>query len=552
MARKVTLFVLIVFFLLVGFRKTGPVLAQQAPAGQAYASQGEVLGVKESFMSFVGFLKDPVPNLAQWLIGRMVDGSGEAYESEGLMPLLMRGLITAFLGTAEEVYSNPNGGGGGGGGGGGFNYVPSFLPPGAILMPPGDWYFTGGMVGTTGKFIASIFASPPASGLYYAYDVLHRIGVAPTYAADGIGFTGLDPILRMWKAFRNVAYTIFALAMLVVGVMIMFRMKISPQAVLTLENALPRMIGVLVLITFSYAIAGFMIDLMYVIIGLAIAILKSSGVGGPLLINQSFALRVATQGGFLTVLVPMLAGVGAGGIVFAALGAIIGGIVGALGGPATSLVVGTLGGLVLTLVWLIIIVVLLIKLFIALTKTYINVILTIIFSPILIAVGIMPGSKAGFGSWLKTLTANLLVFPAIILIIILGTALTASPSIGRLWMPPTMGAPDFLSLGLSGVGASLFIKAVLAFGFLFILPSVPDIIRKAMGVEDSGIGAMIGQTLAPAQAIGKAGAGMGLGYGVERGRQKGIRILGQDKQTSGLGRGVDTIVDAIQKKLASR
>ena len=544
MRKKVAFFILIAFFLLSSFKKAGSVLAQQAQANQTSSSQGEVLGVKESFMSFVGFLKDPVPNLAQWLIGRMVSGSGETYESEGLMPLLMRGLITAFLGTAEEAYNDPIGGGG-------FNYAPLSLPPGAILMPPGDWYFTGGMLGTTGKFIASIFTSPPASGIYYASDILHRLGATPAYAANGIGFAGLEPILPIWKAFRNVAYTIFALAMLVVGMMIMFRMKISPQAVLTLENALPRMIGVLVLITFSYAIAGFMIDLMYVVIGLSLTVLRSSlqdmFLGGTpfLSLDQGVVNFMAMRGGFFTIITSLIGG----WPFFSLLGAIIGVMI------FPSLLTAGLGGLIFGVVWIVIALFLFFKLLLALIKTYINIILSIIFSPLLIAVGVFPGSPGGFGSWLKNLAANVLVFPAVILVMVIGSAISFSVfQGGSLWYPPLMGPPDLPVINIiTGGIAGVFVKSIIGIGFLMILPNIPDIIRNAFGIKDSGIGAMIGQSLAPAQAVGKyAGVGA-IGAAHEFGTPK----LASKRGFGWLGTGrpgrkaLDITVEAAQKKLAS-
>ncbi|MFH1602182.1 MAG: hypothetical protein ABIB61_04480 [Candidatus Shapirobacteria bacterium] len=504
MRKKILLFIALLFlslgFLFFGLTRKADAVSS-LPSSSTQASQGEVLGIKEEFTKFTGFLRDPVPSLAHWLVGRMVDG-GEEFESEGLMLLAAKALITAVLGTAEETYDPNNASN------------PSSLPPGALLMPPGDWYFSGGAMGVTTKLIASMYQNPPASGVYYAYNLLHRLGAAPAYAANGIGFAGLEPILPIWQAFRNVAYSIFAVAMLIVGLMIMFRVKISPQTVLTVENALPRLIGVLVLITFSYAIAGFMIDLMYVVIALSIAILRSSAGGGimsPYLVNQTAANWMATQGGFVAVFGALIGGFP----FFSLLGAIIGATI------FPSLATAGLGGLLFALAWILIAIFLFFKLLIALIKTYINIVLSIIFSPVLIAVGVIPGSPGGFGSWLKNLAANILVFPAVILVIIIGSAISFSVvQGGAMWYPPLMGPPDLPIFGaISGAVAGAFVKSIIGIGFLLILPNVPDIVRGAFGIKDSGIGGMIGAAFAPVKIMGGTAMSAAASYAESQGAQ---------------------------------
>jgi len=354
----------------------------------------------------------------------------------------------------------------------------------------------GGVMRGVTDMIASTYSNPPASGVYYAYDIL---GAAPAYAANGIGFSGLQPILPIWKAFRNLAYAVFAIAMLLVGLMIMFRVKISPQVVLTLENALPRMIGVLVLITFSYAIAGFMIDLMYVMMALGVNILASEGV------SPGGATATSTiHSGFWSLIPPFVKGFDG----MKSLGGSVGYMTFSLGGiPVAGWITGFVGGVVgavlMILVWVIIATVLLFKLLIALIKSYVGVITSVIFAPLVIATGVIPG-KNGFGNWLKSLIANLSVFPAVLIILIISTYILDQDA-GGLWYPPLMGPPevDFLQGGAGVMGN--FVRSIIGMGFLFIIPNVPNMIKKAMGIEDSGIGGMIGQAFAPTIGVGKAG-----------------------------------------------
>jgi len=462
-----------------------------------YSQKGQVLGIKDTLL---GAAKNKMgEGLTRWMVG-----------DNGVMQNILFGMIDVLIGLPEETPGTSGNTDG--------NFAgSSSIPPGAIIMPPGDWYFTGGTVGAAANMIAAVLSSPPASGVYYAYDVFRNLGIAPAYAADGIGFGGLHPILPIWKAFRNVAYSIFALVFIATGLMIMFRVKISPQAVLTIENALPKLLGALVLITFSYAIAGFMIDLMYVVIGLSISVLKNSGVNSPLLIGQSVAEVVAMKGGFFTIAGSLIMG----WPMFALLGAVIGVMVVPFGTVASA----GIGAILFAVVWLIIALFLFFKIILALIKTYINIIIQIIFSPIFIGVGALPTSSGGFGQWMKALTANLLVFPAMIIVMIIGSAIASPTGAGVLWYPPLMGPPDIPVVNtLSGFAVNAFVRGIIGIGFLLILPAIPDIVRKAMGIEDSGIGAMIGQALGPAKGIGSMAAAGAVSYGEGAG---GLRGLGE-------------------------
>src|SRR3990167_5084084 len=117
------------------------------------------------------------------------------------------------------------------------------------------------------------YLNPPASGVYWVYDTLQNANFVPkSLAAEGIGFSAIQPLTGLWKIFRNVAYLILVTILIAIGFMIMFRVKINPQTIISLENSLPRIVVTLLLITFSFPIAGFMIDLMYIIMALGISL----------------------------------------------------------------------------------------------------------------------------------------------------------------------------------------------------------------------------------------------------------------------------------------
>jgi hypothetical protein len=137
---------------------------------------------------------------------------------------------------------------------------------------PATWV-PGGALGFTNSLIASLYAAPPASGVMYLADLWHNKFLGKPAYAQGVGFKGLQPILPLWRGFRNVVYLLSSLIFIIIGIMIILRVKISPQAIVTIQSAIPQIITTLILVTFSYAIAGLAIDLMYLFQDMAIATL---------------------------------------------------------------------------------------------------------------------------------------------------------------------------------------------------------------------------------------------------------------------------------------
>lgn len=131
-----------------------------------------------------------------------------------------------------------------------------------------------GVVGHVSEFFVFPFLNKPASGIYWAQTSLENTGLIPSVsAAEGIGFAAIKPISSLWKVFRDVAYLLVVVVIVAVGFLIMFRTKIDAQTAITAEQALPRIVITLLLITFSFPIAGFLIDLMYFLMAVTITII---------------------------------------------------------------------------------------------------------------------------------------------------------------------------------------------------------------------------------------------------------------------------------------
>jgi hypothetical protein len=290
------------------------------------------------------------------------------------------------------------------------------------------------------------------------------------------------------------------------GFAIMFRMKISPQAVLTVQAALPRVVIALILVTFSYAIAGFLIDLMYVGITLIIALLSAGG-----LFTGSTAAELQNQ--FLSGGFPQVIGAAfkSGGdlLGYSLLGGILGAALGAfVGGPPGAWVGGLLvGGLIFLLLCLIVLYVVL-KLFLELVKTYINIVLAVVLGPLQIMMGVLPGI-GGFGGWFKNLLANVLVFPAVAAFLILSRVLMSSMTTGGdIWTPPMLGMP--------GLVANV-VPVIIALGFLLMLHKVPEMVRAAFQIKPTPYGAAIGESLGPVVTPIRYVTGVGIELGTKGG-----------------------------------
>lgn len=141
----------------------------------------------------------------------------------------------------------------------------------------GDKNYNGSVVGKMGNLLAMPYANPPASGVYWTIAGLQNAGFIPkTYAAEGIGFGAIKPLAGIWKVLRDFAYIVLVIILVIIGFMVMFRMKLNPQTVISVESALPRIVMALIGITFSFAIAGFLIDFMYVLIVIGVSVLAKA------------------------------------------------------------------------------------------------------------------------------------------------------------------------------------------------------------------------------------------------------------------------------------
>jgi hypothetical protein len=138
-------------------------------------------------------------------------------------------------------------------------------------------------IGEISNTISFLLITKPASSTDYISYISNNLKknkiVDSAFAASpGYGFQALSPILPLWRAFRNIAYMLFAIAFVLYGIMIMFRIRVVAKATASIMIAIPNLVATLLLITFSYAIVGILIDVSTIFMALGIDVLRVGGI----------------------------------------------------------------------------------------------------------------------------------------------------------------------------------------------------------------------------------------------------------------------------------
>ncbi len=341
-----------------------------------------------------------------------------------------------------------------------------------------------GVLGDVNKGIVALYKQPASARVYVA-DVMRSAKIIPEAQAQGLGFSALDPILETWKAFRNLAYLFFVLIFLIIGFMIMFRTKVG-QAAITAQQAIPSVIVAMLAVTFSYAIAGFMIDLMYVAMYMLAGFFSE---GTDIVTRNIFGLvglmfkgtTGATQNAIEQFMEDAL-NIGLVGEAIAWMSSLLGTVI--------------IGIAILFATF---------KVFFELVKTYVAVLIQIIFSPIVLMMGAFPGKNV-FGKWIKDLVGNLVLWPVVLVCVLVqrmltapiralqGTGQTLDTAFGGGFMPPF----------LVGQGQGAIVPVILGIGVLLVIPEIMQQVKKAMGVDEGIFGQLASSAFGKMKPIADA------------------------------------------------
>lgn len=423
-------------------------------------------------------------------------------------------------------------------------------------------------------FLAMPYGVPPASGVAWFGDTLEHAGFVPKSYAQGMGFNALGSYQKVWKVMRDTTFLIITLVIVVAGFMVIFQVPVGEKAAVKIEEILPRLVLVLVLISLSYAICGFLIDLMYIVIFMAFSIMSpllnldpaahrqaftSLATGQPTnLLNMimsdelvpmhTFALgqslfRLLPSAGqwiissiVFQVGLPFLAV--AIGSVFPAAGGISkflkGGafakapvinLVNRLSGDALlkdieqsktvglSLVLGLILAvlqsvemfafpfitpMVVAALLMLTGIYLFFKIWFMLFYAYTEIVINVIFAPIFIMLGAIPGSKS-IESWIKGISVNLLIFPAVLVLMMVSAYISNANAGGgttqNFWAPPF----------LNSVGDQSSLQMLIGGLIFYNIPYYIEQMKKALGYEASerpGVSSLFAPVIGFAQSAG--------------------------------------------------
>ncbi len=411
----------------------------------------------------------------------------------------------------------------------------------------------GGLIGFSTVAMGGLYTPPASSGEYFR-DLAYNFGIAKP--AEASGFDQLVPLLNMWKLSRNIAYLFLVIVFIILGVMIMLRVKVNPRTVMTVQNQIPRIIIGILLITFSYAIAGLLVDAMWVTTYFAINELSNiphGSVGGGAatasILNHPLswfndvlsnapvppgASRAPYDCGTINLpggSIPVKGIACLTGKIGDSFTTLLSNLISQVTGfdnnnkcsftDPTSWVTGCLYNFVfwlihfiINLIILITIVILLYRVWFMLLKAYILILIYVATGPLWIIAGMLPGSTFGFIPWIKRLLAHLLVFPGVVALIIFGLDIASSFSqqtggTNGLFIPPLIGN---VASNTSPVGN---IGWMIALGVLLLAPEVLQMLKDAFGLKRN--------PYTPAIALGLAAGANPLNAGANAGWSRLMR-----------------------------
>ena len=359
-------------------------------------------------------------------------------------------------------------------------------------------------LGPAGLFaggISALYTNPPASGIqeikYTASKFFdYTTGAEPAYA-QGYGFSGLNSggaVRALWTASRNMAYLIMTILLIASGFLIMFRVKINPQTVVSLQTMIPKLIITMILVTFSFAIAGLVIDLIYVFIAAFIGLLQFSGniITQPLfgaypIKNPTFLINFLTTSSFWNYVSAQLMT----SILFLLVLLAVGGLMAT--SPAAPIGIGLI---IIVIGIAIYLVVVLLKIFWMLLQSYVILILQICIAPLQIMLDLIPGQQ-GFGPWIRSIIANASVFVTVPILLILQKVLSWDPLFSWIYGVNNFGGLGGNTLGLPFLGKdvnaawNLLTQTGVGIAIFAITPKIADIVRDALKVPAFKYGAAL-------------------------------------------------------------
>lgn len=321
-----------------------------------------------------------------------------------------------------------------------------------------------GILGQTATMAGNVINSPPnlQTMAYMRKTISNNIFSPSTaYAASADDYFG--SFVDLWQKCRNLSYLLITILLLVIGLMIMFRAKIDPRTTITVATALPRVVISLLLITFSYAIAGLIVDLGLVFKALIDRAFVEPTTGMYKVYVEPFHIIRHFIDNFVPANIFNPQGVAA---FLSGEGNIY------LGGTGVS---STFIALVFTAIAIIVSFIL----FFTLIFRYASLFAQVIFSPLAFAWGSLPGQEDTIITWFKGVAVSVFSFPVIYLLLSIGDYIANATRSGArsIPMPKGLGWGAMFGQGVTDIGG------LVAFGFLIMATRVPAALEDVLDVK---------------------------------------------------------------------
>lgn len=326
----------------------------------------------------------------------------------------------------------------------------------------------------------------PISSVQYLAFMRNKISIVkPSYAATP-GTEVLAPLILVWEGIRNASYVFFIIIFVAVGFMIMFRSKLNPQTIINIQLALPRIIIALILVTFSFAILSFLVDLAF--FGNQ---LVASALGGPLkkaALASNYYWRpfndpTDPSQGFLLTILGRFGQSDVIGLIITALGAIGGLFSGNFDSIFLMIIAFSLVGS-------------LVKIFFALLTRHVTIILSVIGAPLVFLLSAFPSQNNPASTFLKTFLSAILTFPAVLALLNLSMFFAASGDARLNNVIP----PFFLGTGTDSKVISTM-GGFIALGLLMVASKIPQVLDEMLQVKGGAIAAAGGEISGAARKI---------------------------------------------------
>ena len=324
-----------------------------------------------------------------------------------------------------------------------------------------DGRMPGGLFAMSTYTLGQIINEPsvPTNLAMYIDDVKgNSIFNDNAYAADGLSKPSdffQASTLSVWKATRNLSLSLLGLFLAIAALGVLFRQKLSPQAVVTIYSILPSVPLAIIFIVLSYPIVAVVMNLAEPLLGLSIKlwldIFKE--------INQGAGGVSAPVGGWnmFTVMISVMSGL------FDSIATI------AISIPIVLLVISMV----------VLLVTLVIRAIYEFAKWYGTFVVLTIGFPVAAVMSILPGKQAVLTTFIKKLLVNMLVFPVGILLLFTGFGFMATV------VNPTLTFTGGIGYILNfGIFVTL-VKFMIGFGIAWSGFKIRGTLENALGASGS-------------------------------------------------------------------